>query len=300
MATQPYRIERWADAASDTLNGAVLASDTTITLNSVAEFPTSGDFRIRLVDGGTSEYATVKSVSGSVFTLTAGLTNGYSDSSEVTHYLNADSLDEAFKQAYGETEYPYNRIMSEGVTKADADFTWISAPGSFSSADADDGGINLTIDSASGATIRGKHITAPSTPWTITAYIEFGPGAANWDGANGTFMGIYARESSTGKLYFLTVRSDVYALWRMTDPATFSADVDTFLENERFSAWIRLMDDGTDIRGFVSSDGNDWLEAWNEGRTSFMTTGANQIGFGAAVDNGADDTMFHFKTWIVD
>ena len=300
MVTQPFRIERWADGAADTLNGAVLASDTTITLNSVADFPTTGDFTVRIVEGATTEYAVVKSVAGSVFTLTTGLSNGFSSGSAVDLVVEADSIDAAFDQAYGAQDYPLNRILNEGVTAVASDFTWLNQ-GTATCADADDGGLIMTTPSEAYHQIRGKYLTAPSTPWSVVSFCKFGPGFLEFAGAGtGSYMGLFCRESSTGKLYMLPIRGDVMALWRMTNVTTFSADVDSFFYNDAGEIWMKLEDDGTNIRGHVSVDGTSWFEAWNEGRTSFMSGGPDQVGFAASSGNGAAGQHFYFKSWILE
>jgi hypothetical protein len=301
MATQPYRIERWSNDGDTTLNGAVSASDTTITVTSAANFPTSGDFRV-LIGGTSGELATVKSVSGTTFTLTAGLGSGYGDGSDVKLVASVGSIDDAFKQAFGETDYPYNRILNGATTLTASSFTWLNQ-GTATCVDADDGGLYLTAPNEAYHQIRGKYISAPSTPWKVTAFCELGPGMAVYSASpsgTGSYMGILARESSTSKLYMLPLRSDVLALWRMTNVTTFSASVDTDLNNLKGSIWMRLHDDGTDVRGYVSSDGVNWLEAWNEGRTSFMSGGINQIGFGVSSGLGAAGAHFYLKSWILD
>lgn len=300
MATQPYRIERWADDASDTLNGAVLASDTTITLNSVAEFPTSGDFRVLIGTGGSSEYATVKSVSGSVFTLTAGLGSGYSSGTAVKLCLHDDGLDAAIAQAWGQTDYPYNRILNEGATATASSFTWFNQ-GTATCIDADDGGLIFRPPAEANTQLRGKYLTAPGTPWTATAYVEMGPGVEAWSSPDGTGAGLFARESSSGEIYWLFLRSDVLSFWRMTNATTFSADVNSiFLINNRWGVWMQIEDDGVDIKGLLSVDGENWWEVWSESRTAFMAGGPDQIGFGVSSGNASSDAEVYFKTWILE
>jgi hypothetical protein len=204
------------------------------------------------------------------------------------------------KDGFGETDYPFNRILAEGVTKAASDFTWLNQ-GTATCVDADDGGLNMTSPSEANHQIRGKIITAPSTPWTVTMRLELGPGLAS--GSAGTYAGILARESSTGKLYIFGLR--VYStggifLWRMTDTGTFSASVDSDLPNIHQDIWLQLKDDGSNVRGFASLDGKYWLEKWNEGRTAFLSGGANQVGFGVSSGSGAAGMLTHFKSWILE
>jgi hypothetical protein len=301
MATQPYRIERWKNSAETTLSSGTSPTDTTVSVASAASFPTSGDFRI-LVGGAGGSVATVKSVSGTTFTLTAAIGGTHSSGAAVQLVATYGSVYDSFKQAFARSDYPYNRILNGATTLTASSFTWLNQ-GTATCTDADDGGLLMTLPSEAYHQIRGKYITAPSTPWKVTAFCELGPGMARYSAApsgTGSYLGLFARESSSSKLYMLPIRSDVLALWRMTNVTTFSADVDNFLYNQVGSIWMRLQDDGTDVRGYVSSDGVNWLEAWNEGRTSFMSGGPDQVGFAASSGLGAAGAHFYFKTWIID
>jgi len=292
MVTQPFRIERWKNGASTTLSASATATDTTISVTSASGFPTSGDFRV-LIDG--SEEVTVKSVSGTTFTLTAGLASSYAGTETVELVATADGVDDAFQQAFGYTEYPFNRILSAGVTKTASDFTWLNQ-GTATCTDADDGGLNMTLPSEANHQIRGKYLTAPSTPYEVISYVMLGPGFAN----AATYAGPFLRESSTGKLYIVELQTDKISLWRMTDQATYSADVGTYLYNLQHMAWLKLGDNGTNVYGEVSYDGVNWFAAFSEGRTSFMSGGPDQVGFGASSGSGASGQMVHFKTWILE
>lgn len=246
---------------------------------------------------GTEE-AIVTSVSGTTLTLSANLANSHSNGANVYHVPTANGMTRAMQDLAGEYAYPWNRILSGATTKVAADFTWLNQ-GSATCTDADDGGLNMTMPSEAATQIRGKYITAPATPWKVTARLEFGQGFADGDGS---YFGIMARESSTSKLYLALLKGDNLALWRMTNETTFSALVDSELENNNDAVWLQLQDDGTNIRGYASYDGYNFVEWWNEGRTSFMAGGANQIGFFACSNttSTASGAVFHFKSWIVE
>lgn len=294
MVTQPFRIERWKNNASTTLDGAVSATDTTITVDSATNFPSSGDFRI-LIDN--SEEAVVKSVSGLVFTLTAGLASGHGDGVNVDLVQTDAGFNRVWKDGFGETDYPWNRILDEGVTRTASDFTWLNQ-GSATCVDADDGGLNMTTPSEANHQIRGKYLTAPSTPWLVVMRLEMGPGLNR--GSSGSYAGIILRESSTSKLYILGLQVNELFLWRMTNPTTFSAAVDSNLPSHHQDMWLRLEDDGTDIKGAMSLDGVQWREAWSEGRTAHMSGGPDQVGFGVSNGSGAAGMLTHFKSWILE
>lgn len=294
MVTRPLRVERWKNDGSTTLSSSASAGAGTVSVTSASNFPTSGDFRI-IISG--SEEVIVTSVSGTTLTLSANLASSHSSGASVVHVPTSSGMGRMMQDLAGEFVYPWNRILSGATTKVAADFTWLNQ-GSATCTDADDGGLNMTMPSEAATQIRGKYISAPSTPWTVTARLEFGPGYADGDGS---YFGIMARESSSSKLYLALLKGDNLALWRMTNETTFSALVDSELENQNDAVWLQLMDDGTNIRAFASYDGYNFLEFWNEGRTSFMGGGADQIGFFACSNttSTAAGAMFHIKSWIV-
>lgn len=299
MATQPYRLERWTNSGSTTLAAEATSGSGTISVTSATPFPTTGYFRLLL--SGTEEVL-VKSISGTTFTLNANLSSTHSNGATVELVASSSGLDQAFKEAFGfpGSDVPFNRILSGATTKVAADFTWLNQ-GTATCTDADDGGLNMTLPSEANHQIRGKYITAPATPWTLTAFCQLGPGMAI--GASGTYMGVFCREASSSKLYFLPLAVGTSAaartigLWRMTNETTFSANVDTGYDNIVGGIWMRLTDDGTDIKASYSTDGVNYLELFTDGRASFFTSGPDQVGFGGSSGSGAAGAYLHFKTW---
>lgn len=301
MATGNPRLERWSNDGESTLNGAISDSVTSITINSAASFPTSPDFHITIGD----EILLVTAVSGSTFTVERGADDttaaAHDDNDVVALLLTAGSVDQAVKDGFSEFDYPMNRILEQGTTRVHSDFTWLNQ-GSATSADADDGGILITCPSEAADQVRGKYVSAPSTPWTLTTFCMLGPGMKDYTGTagDGSYMGPMLRESSSGKLYMFVLRGDRIALWRMSNVTTFSAEVDSYINNNRHSMWLQIEDDGTDIKAHVSVDGYVWDECFNEGRTSFMSGGPDQVGFGVSSGNGTSGAHFYVKSWILE
>ena len=298
MATGPVRRERFSNDGSSTLSSDISSGDTSLTVNSATNYPADPTFALLI----GNEIVRVTAVSGSTFTVVRGQegTIAAPHSTGTTVFLTAtsESTSFAFKEGHGELLYPKNRILDDsGATLTASSFTWLNQ-GSATSTDADDGGINMTLPSEANHQIRGKHISAPSTPWKLTTFCMFGPGYTR--GGSGTYMGPFGRESSTGKIYMLILKSNESALWRMTNTTTFSAEVDSFIRNNNDNLWLQLEDDGTNVRGHVSVDGYTFEECFNEGRTSFMSGGIDQIGFGGSSGSGAAGAILHFKSWIVE
>jgi hypothetical protein len=306
MATGKPRIEQWENGGSTTINdaGGISNVDTTVTVTSATSFPTEGDFRIKI----ESEIMIVTGVSGSVFTIERGAEGttaaSHADTTAVTHVVSEDSIDRAYADNYGidyTNGYPYNRILDEGATATASSFTWFNQ-GSGTCVDADDGGLLMTTGASEALSqLRGKELTAPGTPWTATAYVHLGNGMARYDGLGaGTSGGLMMRENSSGEIYYLFIRTDAIAMWRMTNSTTFSADVDTFIDNECEEIWLRMGDDGVDVFGEVSYNGYDWEVCFNEGRTSFMAGGPDRIGFGMMNGSANLNAEVYFKSWILE
>lgn len=305
MATGRPRIETWANGGSSTLDGGINDSVTSLDVVDASSFPAYPDFKIKI----DSEILTVTAISSETFTVERGadgtVAASHSTAVAVKHVVSAGSLDRAFRDAYGadyDNGYPYNRILAEGVTKTASDFTWFNQ-GSGTCVDADDGGLLMTAGANEDLRqVRGKYISAPSTPWSCIAYVWLGNGAVRYDGAgDGTTGGVLVLESDSSKLYTFGLRSDSLWLHRMTNATTFSAEVDSFTDHDRDSIWMRLDDDGVDLTAYLSYNGYDWVECFGEGRADYMTSaGPDRIGF--FLENGDADASaeVYFKSWIVE
>lgn len=297
MATQPFSRERWSNGGESTLNVAASISDSTITVNDGTVFPATSRFDIVIDD---TDIHTVTQVSSNTFTVDPVISTNHAQFSTVKHVLTDRSIQDACKEASQKLLHPMNRILDkDGNTLTASDFTWFNQ-GSATCVDADDGGLNMTTQSEPYHEVRGKYISAPSTPWTLTARCEFGPGFELYAGSGtGSYMGLYGGDSS-GAFYFLPIRGDVTALWQMDDENTFNADVGTFLSQSNFAVWMQLEDDGVDVIGRVSYNGYDYLEQWSETRDNFLASGITRVGFGACSGDGRNDQLFHFKSWILE
>jgi len=85
-------VERYANNATTTLDGSITAASTTLTVNSAADFPTAGQFRI-LID---SEILVVTAVEGNIFTVSRGaegtVAAAHNSNATVEHVLTKFSL----------------------------------------------------------------------------------------------------------------------------------------------------------------------------------------------------------------
>lgn len=278
------------------LNGAINDSVTTITVDDATGLPTLGYFRIEI----DSELILCYGRSGNdLNVLTRGIEGtsaaSHSDGAEVKvvatnagvrrflldHRGTCYTEDSTFDDSHG-WPVPLGRMMDEARADLTASsFTWQNQ-GSATIAD-HNGGVVMTIPDEAVIKLRGVTLSAPSTPYCFTArmWVGIAPGAL---GANSTHAGLWFRESSTGKLTTLSAQCGFnVAMRNWTDWNTFSATVDTAWEFDDIPfIWLRLWDDGTDVKGYYSLDGSNWSQddsAWfQQGRTSFMSGGPNQIG----------------------
>jgi hypothetical protein len=143
--------------------------------------------------------------------------------------------------------------------------------------------LQLAAPTNSGDSMRTLYQAAPATPWTITTRVYI----ASVTGTNYFFAGLTALESSTGKRVTLWVGYDTgnkVEVFKMTNATTVSS---VPLSNDWPPRWayLRLADDGTNLKAFYSQDGITYVQCWSEARTTFMTGGANRIGVAVNLNN---------------
>lgn len=75
----------------------------------------------------------------------------------------------------------------------------------------------------------------------------------------------------------------------------YASNGGTLLLLSRAPQWLRLRDDGTDLKFYYSIDGEEWILFATHARGDFLTTGPNAIGFGAMPENGdCDISLVHY------
>jgi hypothetical protein len=184
-----------------------------------------------------------------------------------------------------------------------SDFTWVNQ----STSTAQDIGGKILMTAPVGAGADNAHslvITAPTAPYAIIGAFTYHSERGGAGTASPPFpqAGLIARESSTGK--FMTIRALPRAgttsaqrwnaqIKRMTNPTTFSLSL--FNNGWSFGGgpiWFKIEDDNTDLVFYTSPNGIDWIELYSEIRTSFMSGGPNQVGFGINVSEGAGSISY--------
>lgn len=279
------------------LNGAITDSDTTITVDDATGLPDLGYFRIEI----DSELILCWGKStNDLKVLTRGIEGtaaaAHSDNAEVKvvatdagvrrflldHRATCYTEDTTFDDSHA-WPVPLGRMTDESRNNLSvSSFTWQNQ-GSATAVD-HNGGIVMTVPDEASWKLRGLTLTAPSTPYAFTTRMRIGLAPGSMATADSTHAGLWFRENSTGEIITLSNRcGDNLAMWRWSDWNTFNATIDTAWGFDDVPyMWLRLEDDGTDLKGFFSLDGSNWSQddsAWfQQGRTSFMAGGPDQIG----------------------
>lgn len=303
-------IEQFANFAASTLDGGINNSVTTLDVIDASSFPATGQFRIKI----DSEIMIVTGVSTNTFTVTRAQDGtsaaSHLDTAPVTGVLTRDAI-----QKYRSDNVIYDTIGNrpaagdegrlfipqDGLTihrdngsdwdvygpirkfvqpPTVASFTWVNQG---SATATDQGGIiRLVAPWGVSEQARILKISAPATPYTITACVKFvstiSPATMRW--------GLVWRESGSGKL--VTVN---FASFDFFGPGTHYGVVtkwnsETSTNSDYYAKlnwgntdcmWLRITDNGTNRISSFSSDGVNFFAIHTVGRTDFIT--ANEVGF---------------------
>lgn len=163
------------------------------------------------------------------------------------------------------------------VPPVDGSYAWVNQ--NTASKDTTRGGVILTKTATAAHDINLRVKSAPSTPYVITAAIA----ALRFAGA---FYGLAFRQSSDGKLvtFGIGLSNQSFHISSWSSPTAFNSH---YLQLPIFSdlwpyhqavTWLRMADDGTDRKFYVSADGVNWYEiiGARHSRTNYMT--ADQVG----------------------
>jgi hypothetical protein len=173
------------------------------------------------------------------------------------------------------------------------DFTWVNQGAA--TATQRDYGIVFTAPGNSGANIlRLLARAAPSTPYEIRVRLRRLTLFANFH-----YQMIGFRDSGTGRLVSFSIyNSGVTPISRRdywTNETTFNATGgDTSWPV--WPEWMRIRDDGTNIYGDLSVNGDDWLQQFSLGRTAFAAN-PNQVWFGSNFFPGTGTSQLQVLSW---
>lgn len=283
--------EQIANLNSSTLNGAHNNSTTTITVNAGANFPSAGNYRVRV----GSEIMLVTARSTNDLTVVRGYEGttaaSHSSGDSITLVLTSGGLNRYAQDRnpyWGSARPPFGLFATDGVTPlTTADFTW-NNQGTASITD-QNGSIILNAPTATGENARVLYRSAPTPPYSVIA--AFQACGIVESGCYQNF-GFAWRQSTTGKFYGFGMAahngSDPYQIngSKMTNSTTYSGgDFFTKVKSQiRLShLWLKIEDDNTNCKFYVG-DGLSWILVKSDARANFLSlsggvTGPDQVGF---------------------
>lgn len=284
--TAPLREQITNNAASQ-LDGGIDDTQTTIDVDDGTVFPSTGKFRI-VID---SELLLCTSRSGATLTVVRGAESSvaasHSDNAPVTHIVTAgsvESLGRGNDPSWGLR--PAMGIYDDnGLDRLDSsDFTSVNASGVTISDPSET--ILIAKPAHSGESVTALVKTAPGTPYVYQAAFQllFVPD----DDATGMFpaAGLTFRKNSDGRLYGFgvvlhsTLDSPMWVIYRWDNPTTFqgrASDEFKFVASGN-QIWLRIEDNGTDLKFYIGMDGIVWQQVYSESRTTHMTGGPDEVG----------------------
>lgn len=270
-----------------TLNGNITNSATSIVVTAGSVFPSTGNFRL------ICESEIMLCTARSTNTLT--VTRGAEGTSAVAHNTLtpiSQVLTLGAVEAYGRDNDPMwasnrpalGKLVNDAGTTilTSSDFTAVNL-GSGTVTD-ENGTILVRRPGHVGNSVHALVRTSPSTPYSyIAAFQAMTPlGAATVDRPN---FGMCFRESGTGKL--ITFEHSVEAAqalnWRIsTFTSPTSGTTTSAVSRMPYVGpvlWMKLQDDGTDLKYHLSVDGFNWIQVFSAGRTAHMAGGPDQVGW---------------------
>jgi len=278
------KFEQFSNGAQTTLNGGINSTTTSVIVDSVAQFPSAGNFRI-IID---NEIMLVTAISSYTFTVERGdggsEAASHSDEAVVSLILTKESMKRLLMDYTPFVDddnllAPMNSLVSGGSVIDSTDFTWVNQ-GTSTVSDLSSGGIQLIAQTGTGANLRVLQKAIPqSAPWTVTAAFIPQP---NWSGSGTAgHCGIVARDSVSSRLITHACLADgTLRILKYTSPTVFSADLygaQVWLFG--FPHWFRIEDNNTNILFYTSTNGMEFQLVASEARTTFLTNGADQVGF---------------------
>ena len=318
-------MELFSNFGATKFNGAINSSVTSIVVVDATVFPPTGNFRVTSDD----EIMIVTAVSGNTLTVLRGQEGStaiaHADQGDLIHVLTKGSL-MAFRsdsvgrdtyanrlaagaagRLYFEKDYPnwnyddgtnWNVLgrVSQFVPPVDANYAWVNQGGATVTTSQD--GIILNCPFASGDNFRIRKKAAPATPYTITAYIGFTMMCQNYHQ-----LGLCWRDSVSGKFAVYGMKVGYFMGSQLNSPTNWNNDYSGAVATDNLAfdfpwgggGWIRMSDDGTNRKVFLSNDGQNWVLFHSAAHTDFMTP--NEVGFFGNANHSLYDLSVRLYSW---
>ncbi len=318
-------VEQYTNDAVTALDGGINNSVTSIDVDSFTGFPASAQYRIRIDDeimlvtagAGTTTWTVTRGAEGT-------MADSHLNAASVTHVLTAGAIDQmridncgagsiasrpaaakegrlylptdgcSIQRDTGSLWTPYGPIAELVQTKVASDFTWVNQGGATFTDKGGDIAFYCPTDNDASGEWRILTRPAPSTPYTVTAlFTSLGPNNSAVD-----TVGIGWRQSSDGKFTLNVLRCTISVDNVQRGVGTyagvnsdFSATSGLALSDIRSSCpyvWLRISDNGTDRKSYMSCDGINFYEIHSIARTTFLT--GDQICFAFESHNSSVPT----------
>lgn len=280
------RIERFANRAETTLNGAVLSGDTAITVTDASVFPSEGDFRLIC----ENELLKCTGVSGSVLTVERAIENsvatGHPSGASIIQ-----TLTEAGLQTWGRDNVPlwnsgrppYRLVDDTGAPLTSSDYTAVNAATNVTITDAADGSIAMLATPAASAYAICLARSMPASKTLVAALRPILQQTTA--GFMRCFFGF--RESATGKLLVCgpsqfngTLTTIVQSYDSPTSLNTKALDQPLWMPGAD-AYWLKLELDGSNNLNFYIGDGtSNWMLIYTEAKTVSFATEPDEFLFG--------------------
>ena len=298
-------LEQFSNGGTTTLNGSISDSDTTITVTSSTPFPSTGNFRLVI----ESEILLVTAVSGSDFTVVRGYEStapaSHADTTAVSLVLTSGSVDRWGGDNIPAFGYPlpYGTIVADdGSTVLTASsFGWVNQ-GSATVTD-QSGTILMSLPTSSGVNLRGQTRAAPSTPY---AYVGAFQSCIPRSGSSVAMVMMGFRNSSNFRMetFICGCNGDESFRMGVQQYATGTSSGTQVRALNGFclwapAVWLRVADNGTNLIYSIGMDGKNWIQVYSASRTSYITSGPDQVFWGGVNNSNTSNTglirLVHFS-----
>ena len=298
--------EQFVNDASTTLNGAINNSTTSVTVTDGSVFPSTGNFRV-LVD---SEIMIVTARSTNTLTVTRGAegttaashSDGVAILAIVTNGGMQDYLNEALGINHAQSggnftgTYPFRLLDINGNSITASDWSWVNQ-GLSTITDNSNGGLTIEIAEIAGNE-KVLYKSKPSSPFTITAHVEWG-GGVNM-GSSGQRCGIGFRDGTTGEFTALAMEvgdRHTFINWNSHTSQAGTTTVNYASELYDSALWMRFEDDNTDIKAYWSQDGMFWHYFGESARTANVTN-PDQVCMAFSDGGGGAGRYIHVNAFV--
>lgn len=307
------RYERTPNHGTTSLNGAINASTTSVTVTDGSVFPSEGDFRV-IVE---TEVMLVTARATNVLTVVRGADGttaaSHVDTAQIKTVATEDqwnrllidlgpsAADQNTGTSFTGLENPRLLLDENGGTLSASSFTQINFQTTTTLTDTTYGGLRL-FDTNGGGSTRDNRlavVSVPATPWQVTAklFIGYGAGFNSWD-----WGALVGRESGTGEFYSYRITPWINNnVDHNNSPTSLNSVLDGTRDPSAVYEWLRIIDNGTDVFFRHSTDGRDFHQDYTASRTAHLAAGIDQVGIAINAEiSGGSDWAVYVTSFIIE